>query len=246
MCSGEVTHNDPKVDNDFKVVFVLGPPGSGKGTICNIISPRYAFKHLSAGDLLREEMNQADSKLAEQIKKHMKMGTMVPVEITCRLLSNAMEETRRTDGNTRFLVDGFPRNEDNKTGWEMFMGHVEICKVIAVDCSDEYSLISINIRYLMLMQWKPLIKLAFFQECILRCKSRKCGRVDDDEQILKNRLAYHREHCIPIIEYYEKKGLVVHINGEQTRENVRYEVIRKLDPLFYPQAPHDQKVTEEK
>ncbi|VDL60012.1 unnamed protein product [Hymenolepis diminuta] len=229
MCSGEVTHNDPKVDNDFKVVFVLGPPGSGKGTICNIMSPRYAFKHLSAGDLLREEMNQADSKLAEQIKKHMKMGSMVPVEITCRLLSNAMEEARRTDGNTRFLVDGFPRNEDNKTGWERFMGHVEICKVIVVDCSDE-----------------PLIKFAFFQECILRCKSRKCGRVDDDEQILKNRLAYHREHCVPIIEYYEKKGLVIHINGEQTRENVRYEVIRKLDPLFYPQAPRDQKVTEEK
>lgn len=194
MCSGEVTHNDLKVDNDFKVVFVLGPPGSGKGTICNIISPvgdflimkniiylsqylylniffqRYAFKHLSAGDLLREEMNQADSKIAEQIKKHMKMGSMVPVEITCRLLSNvsqgllnkirdsclsshyfhklcffiislqAMEETRRTDGNTRFLVDGFPRNEDNKTGWEMFMGHVEICKVIVVDCSDEVSI----------------------------------------------------------------------------------------------------------
>nr|CDS33612.1 Niemann Pick C1 protein [Hymenolepis microstoma] len=220
MSSGRVVQGDPDVDNGFRVVFVLGPPGSGKGSICKIIGPRYAFKHLSAGDLLRKEMSRADSKLSEQIKRHMEEGSMVPVEITCKLLSDAMQETMNTDGNNRFLVDGFPRNEDNKTGWEKFMGHVEICKVIAVDCSDD--------------------------ECIRRCMARACGRVDDDEKILKSRLEYHREHCVPIIEYYEKKGIVVHINGDQSKEDVRYEVIRKLDPLFYPQAPHDHKAPEKK
>lgn len=48
-----------------------------------------------------------------------------------------MEETKRTTGNYRFLIDGFPRNEDNKTGWEKFMSHVEVCRVIAIDCPDE-------------------------------------------------------------------------------------------------------------
>ncbi|VDO00954.1 unnamed protein product [Rodentolepis nana] len=140
MSSGIIARGDPNVDNGFKVVFVLGPPGSGKGTICKIMSPRYVFKHLSAGDLLRKEMSRAESKLSEQIKRHMEEGSMVPVEITCRLLSDAMEETMNTDGNNRFLVDGFPRNEDNKTGWEKFMGHVEVCKVIAVDCPDDVSI----------------------------------------------------------------------------------------------------------
>ncbi|VDN99867.1 unnamed protein product [Rodentolepis nana] len=83
-------------------------------------------------------------------------------------------------------------------------------------------------------------------ECIRRCLARAGGRVDDDETILKSRLEYHRENCVPIIEYYEKKGLVVHINGDQSREDVRYEVIRKLDPLFYPQVPHAQKAPETK
>ncbi|KAM7539885.1 hypothetical protein Aperf_G00000046436 [Anoplocephala perfoliata] len=217
MSSVKLQCDEQSVEKKFKVVFVLGPPGSGKGTICQIISPRYSFVHLSAGDLLRKEMSRPDSHLASQIRKHIQEGSIVPVEITCRLISNAMEKTESFTGTNCFLVDGFPRNENNRDGWELYMKHTEVCAVVVVECSDE--------------------------ECIRRCMGRGGGRVDDKEEVLKNRLIQHREQCIPIIEYYEKQGLVVHINGEQSREDVNDEVIRKLDPIMYPcllgEAPED-------
>lgn len=59
-----------------------------------------------------------------------------------------------------------------------------------------------------------------------------------------SRLKYHRENCVPIIEYYEKKGIVIHINGNQSKEAVQDEVKSKLDPLFYPPTPIGQKASE--
>ncbi|VDL86936.1 unnamed protein product, partial [Nippostrongylus brasiliensis] len=72
----------------FNVVFVLGPPGSGKGTQCLKIQENLKFVHLSAGDLLRAERQRKDSKYGQLIEEHITNGTIVPVEITCKLLEN--------------------------------------------------------------------------------------------------------------------------------------------------------------
>lgn len=98
-----------------EVLFILGGPGSGKGTLCRYIVERYGYVHLSAGDLLREERAKPGSQYGELIETHIKNGTIVAVEITCSLLDRAM----RTSDNphNRFLIDGFPRNQDNLDGW---------------------------------------------------------------------------------------------------------------------------------
>ncbi|VDL66605.1 unnamed protein product [Nippostrongylus brasiliensis] len=75
----------------FNVVFVLGPPGSGKGTQCLKIQENLKFVHLSAGDLLRAERQRKDSKYGQLIEEHITNGTIVPVEITCKLLENVTE-----------------------------------------------------------------------------------------------------------------------------------------------------------
>lgn len=98
-----------------EVVFILGGPGAGKGTLCRYIVERYGYVHLSAGDLLREERVKPGSQYGELIETHIRNGTIVPVEITCSLLDRAM----RVSDNpyNRFLIDGFPRNQDNLDGW---------------------------------------------------------------------------------------------------------------------------------
>lgn len=98
-----------------EVVFVLGGPGAGKGTLCRYIVERYNYVHLSAGDLLREERSKPGSQYGELIESHIKNGTIVPVEITCSLLDRAMRTSDNPHG--RFLIDGFPRNRDNLDGW---------------------------------------------------------------------------------------------------------------------------------
>ncbi|KAH8091131.1 cytidylate kinase [Aureococcus anophagefferens] len=67
---------------EFRVVFVLGGPGSGKGTMCAKIVDKYGWVHLSAGDLLRAERKDPTSKNGELINDFIKEGKIVPVEIT--------------------------------------------------------------------------------------------------------------------------------------------------------------------
>jgi UMP-CMP kinase len=76
-----------------KIVFVLGAPGSGKGTQCEKIVEKFGYKHLSAGDLLREERDRKGSEFGELIEDKIRNGRIVPVEITCSLIENAMNKT---------------------------------------------------------------------------------------------------------------------------------------------------------
>lgn len=135
------------------VVFVLGGPGAGKGTQCaNIVkvgilsvpsiytpshiyhTQEFGFVHLSAGELLRQERDSG-SKDGALIESYIKNGQIVPVEITIALLRKAMEKSEKD----KFLVDGFPRNEDNMIGWdrEMTEDKCDVKFVLLFECPEE-------------------------------------------------------------------------------------------------------------
>ncbi|XP_046834059.1 UMP-CMP kinase [Vespa crabro] len=168
----------------FEVLFVLGGPGAGKGTLCRLLSEKYGYVHLSAGDLLREERTKPGSEFGELIEKHIKNGSIVPVEITCSLLNRAMEVSEAS--KKRFLIDGFPRNEDNLTGWNKIMSDKVLLKgVLFCQCSKEV--------------------------CTQRCLDRGAkgsGRSDDNLETLIKRHEIYINNTLPIIEHYEKQGLV--------------------------------------
>lgn len=117
-----------------KVIFVLGGPGAGKGTQCQNIVKEYGFVHLSAGDLLREERRNPNSEYGELIETHIREGLIVPVDITCSLLERAMNDSDKDS----FLIDGFPRNQDNFDGWKRRMADkVHLLFVLFFDCPVE-------------------------------------------------------------------------------------------------------------
>lgn len=94
------------------VVFVLGGPGAGKGTMCALAEVQLGWTHVSTGDLLRAEQ-EAGRPTTEIIKEYIAAGKLVPNEIVVRLLKDAMEVTTRTTGKRNFLIDGFPRSLSN-------------------------------------------------------------------------------------------------------------------------------------
>jgi UMP-CMP kinase len=103
-------------------------PGAGKGTQCAKLVAECGFIHLSAGDLLRAEITSG-SEHGEMIEKIIKDGAIVPVAVTCGLIKAAME--RQGWATKKFLVDGFPRNEDNYIGWNEVMGDtIELAGVL--------------------------------------------------------------------------------------------------------------------
>uniref|UniRef100_A0A6G1SI60 UMP-CMP kinase n=1 Tax=Aceria tosichella TaxID=561515 RepID=A0A6G1SI60_9ACAR len=214
------------------VTFVLGGPGSGKGTQCKLICDEFGFKHLSAGDLLRAERNSPGSQYGEMIEKHIQEGKIVPVEVTCSLLEKAMRDHCQTlasnvkpdelpskadggDNNLdqsvqtklrgKFLIDGFPRNEDNLTGWTKQLGDkAEVKFVLFLDCPHDV--------------------------CIERCLKRGqqgSNRSDDNEVSLRKRLVTFTQDTMPIVEYYEKLNLLRKIDATKSPSEV-YAEVRKL------------------
>mgnify|MGYP001042538252 CR=1 FL=1 len=115
----------------------MGGPGAGKGTQCAKIQEKFGYVHLSAGDCLREEKANPDSKYGKLILEHISNGTIVPVEITLALLKRKMDYYVMK-GQDHFLIDGFPRNKNNLDGWNNIMGdvaNVEFC--LFFDCPEE-------------------------------------------------------------------------------------------------------------
>lgn len=187
-----------------KIVFVLGGPGAGKGTQCQRIVDKFGFVHLSAGDLLREERMREGSEYGALIQDYIKNGKIVPVEITCSLIENAMKASNKN----KFLIDGFPRNQDNLDGWNNKMSDkVDFQFVLFFECSEDV--------------------------CIQRCLKRgeSSGRADDNLESLKKRIATYVGDSLPIIEHYHKLGKVRTIDASPDADIVFQDVQQVMTGL---------------
>ena len=147
-----------------------------------------------AGDLLREERNSPGSQYGELIEHHITNGTIVPVAITCSLLERAMQTSEKND----FLIDGFPRNEDNLQGWTESVGDkVNLKFVLFFDCGED--------------------------TCLKRCLDRGAagsGRSDDNEESLKKRFVTYMNATMPIIEHFNKLDMVKKIDAGRDVDQV--------------------------
>lgn len=183
------------------IVFVLGGPGAGKGTQSAKIVETFGYQHLSAGDLLREERAKPGSEFGELIEGHITNGTIVPVKITCALLERAMIQSEAVN----FLIDGFPRNEDNLTGWNAQMGDKVNLKFVLFFNCDEAT-------------------------CVERCLARGAagsGRTDDNEESLKKRFNTYVNATMPIINHFKAKDMVKEVDATKSPEEV-FKVVEKL------------------
>ncbi|XP_022155756.1 UMP-CMP kinase 3-like isoform X2 [Momordica charantia] len=180
--------NRSVVEKKPTVVFVLGGPGSGKGTQCAYIVEHFGFTHLSAGDLLRAEMKSGSAN-GLMIKSMINEGNIVPSEVTVKLLERAMEES----GNDKFLIDGFPRNDENRAAFEAVTG-IEPAFVLFFDCPEE--------------------------EMERRILNRNQGREDDNIETIRKRFKVFLESSLPVVEYYESIGKVQKIDAARPVEEV--------------------------
>lgn len=195
----KISHNMDGADRKPLVVFVLGGPGSGKGTQCARIVAEFGFVHLSAGDLLREEMNSG-SPHGSMISDMIKNGQIVPAEVTVGLLKDAMDRSPVK----RFLIDGFPRNEDNNNCWVNLMSpHTDTRFVLFFDCPEEV------------------------MEARLLKRGESSGRTDDNIQSIKKRFQTFLNQTLPVVSSYEKEGKVHRVNSDVPPDEV-YSVVRRI------------------
>lgn len=187
-----------------QVIFVLGGPGAGKGTVCQRIVEEYGCVHLSAGDLLRAE-RKTGSEVAELINNYIQEGKIVPVEITVNLIQNAINE-KMAMGKRVFLVDGFPRNLDNLDGYQRVCGAtMDLRFVLWLDCPEKV------------------------MESRLLERGKTSGRVDDNAAAIIKRFHTYQQESMPIIERFRSEGKVQHILSDTSKEEVFQKVTVVLD-----------------
>ncbi|BHF72250.1 Adenylate kinase isoenzyme 1 [Sparganum proliferum] len=177
--------------NNAKVIFVLGGPGSGKGTQCENIVKKYGFNHLSSGDLLRAEV-ASGSPRGKELKAIMEKGELVSLDVVLQLIKDAM--IKLVDKNCHFLIDGYPRELEQGTRFEN-----EICQCLCVlvfDVSEE-------------VMRQRLLK-----------RGESSGRADDNAETIINRLKTFNELTKPVIEHYDKQKKVIKIDASPSIEEV--------------------------
>jgi adenylate kinase family enzyme len=187
---------------DSTIIFVLGGPGSGKGTQCDKIKARYSgVVHLSAGDLLRAEV-ESGSAVGTKCASLMKEGKLVPMPVTIALLKNAMIAS----GGSLFLIDGFPRAMDQ--GIEFESSIMECKAVIFFDCPEDE------------MQ-KRLIE-----------RGKTSGRADDNAETIMKRFKTFVTQSLPVKEYYLEKSKCHVISAVPPPTEVFAEVVKALDAIL--------------
>jgi adenylate kinases len=206
-------------DMKTKIV-LLGPPGSGKGTQAERLDDELGFARLSTGDMLREAARN-QTPLGIKAKEYMDAGKLVPNDLVIGLMKDKIATLKGG-----FILDGYPRTIEQA---DALSGAVDIDVAVNLDVADSElvdrltkrrSCAKCNVVYHLL--YKPPKSEG---------KCDKCGealfqRDDDTEKTVKERLEVYRKNTFPLIEYYEKKGKLVNIDGTGDINGI-YEEIKK-------------------
>lgn len=193
---------------------ILGPPGSGKGTVSERLAKEFHLLHVSVGDLLRKEAKKKTS-LAKEIRSYMDKGNLVPHQLAVDIAKKAIG-TRKN-----FMFDGFPRSIDQAK----LIEDLKIDLVIYLDVPEKEVVKRLSGRLL-----DPVTGKTYHLQYLPPPKNivkRLIQRKDDNPSAIRQRFkVYHRE-TEPVIKYYQKKGILARIDGTGNPKGV-YERVRKV------------------
>lgn len=183
-------------------LLLIGPPGAGKGTQAVVLASTYKVPAISTGDIFRSNVAN-ETELGLQVKAIMAAGEYVPDSLTNAVVANRLAEA---DAQVGFLLDGYPRTTDQVNELDhMLETQSSALDVVVVIKADTDEVVS------------RLLKRAVVD-----------GRTDDTEDVIRHRLALYEEQTAPLVALYEKKNLVVTVDGLGAVVDVTARIISAL------------------
>jgi adenylate kinase len=214
------------------ILIFLGAPGSGKGTQAMMVSKKYGLPQICTGDMLREAV-QRGYPLGMEAVEYMNAGKLVPDDIVVQLIKRRIEKNDCEEG---FLLDGFPRTIAQANSLDEMLEHQErtISGVLYIDVETKELLSRLTGRRLC-TQCGRLYHLELNppqnNELCDICNIPLIQREDDKPEVVLARLKVYQKETAPLIEFYQKKSLLITIEGNGKVENIFQKIAKKIDVL---------------
>ena len=190
-------------------IILMGPPGAGKGTLAKQLLKAFPFVHISTGDMFREAI-KAGTELGKLAQSYIARGDLVPDEVTIGLVKERLSQDDCANG---FMLDGFPRTLLQAEALEEITKLINrpIDTVVNLDCDNKELIRRISGRRVCKSCGAPYHIDTMKPKVEGVCDA--CGgplfqRPDDNEEALKVRLDHYVHDTKPLLEFYEKKGLL--------------------------------------
>jgi adenylate kinase len=210
-------------------LILMGPPGAGKGTQAAHLKESLGITHLSAGDMLREEVRRA-TPLGLKAQSIMARGDLVPDSLVSEMIERRLKEGDRSKG---FLLDGFPRNLAQVRMLDAILersgGKIDRVLALKVDpdelvrrltgrrvcgnCGAGYHRVS-----------QPPSREGICD----RCGAALSQRPDDREEVVRERLRVYEEQTRPLLGHYRSLGLLAEVDGIGSPERIAVDLTRAI------------------
>ncbi|MBO6193187.1 MAG: adenylate kinase [Clostridiales bacterium] len=204
-------------------LIILGAPGSGKGTSATVLREKYSLAHISTGDIFRANIKNG-TPLGVEAKSYIDKGALVPDSVTIRMVEDRLAQDDTKNG---YILDGFPRTLAQAEALDEILAKngSSIDAVLSIVVDDEIIKDRVSSRRVCEkcgasynVRFKPTKVEGVCDEC----GGKVVQRADDNAETVANRLKTYYENTKPLIDFYDKKGLIVEgDNGKSSDDCIK-------------------------
>lgn len=206
-------------------IILMGPPGAGKGTQAKLIIAKYNIPHISTGDMFREAIKN-QTPLGKIAQQYINDGHLVPDDVTIGLVK---ERLSQDDCAVGYILDGFPRTIPQAEALDELTKEIgrPISSVINIDTPKAMLVERISGRRVCKACGTPyhiVTRKPKVEGVCDKCGGELIQRADDNEEALSIRLGIYIKDTAPILEFYEKKGLLKTLDGTIGADNLMKQI----------------------
>ena len=210
-------------------IIMLGAPGAGKGTQAKKIAAQYSIPHISTGDIFKANIKN-NTELGQKAKTYMDKGELVPDSLVVDLIMDRFKEADCANG---YVLDGFPRTIPQAEALDNALkaNGEKVDFAINVEVPDENIINRMSGRRACVgcgatyhIKYNP----TKVEGVCDACGEKLILRDDDKPETVKNRLSVYHEQTQPLIDYYNKAGVLAEVDGTKDMEDVFKDIVNIL------------------